>query len=70
MASAGQAFKLIETNKPGADSSVGISADDFAEASTNARIETDLELAEGKSNENQNELWKKHFQNSEFYKNY
>ena len=57
-------------NKPGDSSNVGIDPESFAEASTNARIETDLEIAEGKSSVNQNELWKKHFQSSEFYKNY
>ena len=50
-----------EQNKPGDSSNVDIDPESFAEASTNARIETDLEIAEGKSTENQNELWKKHF---------
>lgn len=51
-----------EQNKPGDSSNVDIDPESFATASTNARIETDLEIAEGKSTENQNELWKKHFQ--------
>lgn len=57
-------------DKIGESSSIGIDAESFADASVQARIDTDLEIAEGGSTKNQNELWKKHFQSSEFYKKY
>ena len=66
--------------KPGESSDVGIDADSFAEASVQARIEADLELdrlrTESKmhgqilSQQTNNDVWKKHFQSSEFFKKY
>ena len=65
---------------PGESSDVGIDAESFADASVQARIEADLELdqlrTQSKMNgqilaqDTNNNVWKKHFQSSEFFKKY